>query len=88
MTRDGEGTEEGEALLRLRAPVSERFWRDYGVVVAFVAAALLAVALFRAESVGEGVTFAAVFLGLSLAAVLAGLVVYNLVVAVLLATGR
>lgn len=83
MPPDGE-----EDLLRFRAPVSERFWHDYGVPVAFVATALVALALFRAESVGEGVAFVAVFVGLSLASILAGLAVYNVVVVALLARKR
>lgn len=83
MTRDA-----GKELLRIRVPVSESYWRDYGPPLALLAGALLALALLLAETVGEAVTVAVVFLGLSLGAILAGLAVYNAVVVVLLAAKR
>lgn len=83
MTRDAE-----EGLLRIRLPVSETYWQDYGVPVALLVGALLALALVLADSLGEAVTVAAAFLGLSLGAILAGLAVYNVVVVALLAAKR
>jgi len=83
MSRDSE-----EPVVRLRLPVSESYWREFGPPVAVVAIGLLAVALALAESVREATTMAAVYLGLSAGAIVAGLAVYNVVVAVLLAAGR
>lgn len=83
MTRDAE-----EELLRFRVPVSETYWRDYGVPVAFLVGALLALALLLADTAREAATVAAAFLGLSLGAILAGLAVYNVVVVALLAVKR
>jgi len=83
MPRDPE-----ESVVRLRLPVSETYWREYGPPVALVAGGLLAVAVALAETAGEAATLGAVYLGLSAGAILAGLAVYNVVVAVLLATRR
>jgi len=77
-----------EPIVRLRLPVSESYWREYGPPVALVAGGLLAFALALAENASEAATLAAVYLGLSTGAIVAGLAVYNVVVAVLLATGR
>ena len=83
MARDAEGE-----LLRIRVPVSETYWRDYGVPVTFLAGALLALAVLLADTASEAATVAAAFLGLSLGAVLAGVAVYNVVVVALLAAKR
>lgn len=83
MARDAE-----DELLRIRVPVSETYWRDYGVPVALLVGALLALALVLADTAREAVTVAATFLGLSFGAVLAGFAVYNVVVVALLAAKR
>ncbi|WP_132059587.1 hypothetical protein [Halorussus amylolyticus] len=83
MARDAEGK-----LLRFRTPVSETFFRDYGVPLAFTAGGLLVVALVLADGVVEAATFIGAFVGLSLGSILAGLAVYNVVVVVLLAASR
>lgn len=77
-----------EPLLQFRAPVSGRYWREYGVPVGIVAGGLLVLAVSLAESAGEAAVSAAVYLGLSLGAILSGLAVYNVVVVALLLTQR
>lgn len=79
---------DADDLLRIRVPVSETYWREYGVPVGLLAAALLALAILLADTAREAVTVAAAFLGLSLGAILAGLAVYNVVVIALLAANR
>jgi len=83
MPRDPE-----EPVVRLRLPVSETYWREFGPTMALVAGGLLAVAVALAENPTEAATLGAVYLGLSVGAIVAGLAVYNVVVAVLLATRR
>ncbi|WP_435175105.1 hypothetical protein [Halorussus sp. AFM4] len=72
----------------VRLPVSGDFWRAYGVPLGFVLISLSTVAVAVAADPGRGVVVGATFLGLSVGAVLAGLVVYNVVVALLLAAQR
>ena len=72
----------------VRVPVSGDFWRAYGVPLGFVLVALSAVSVVVASDPGDGAVVGATFLGLSVGAVLAGLVVYNVVVVLLLAAKR
>ncbi|NHN59450.1 MULTISPECIES: hypothetical protein [Halorussus] len=72
----------------VRVPVSGDFWRAYGVPLGFVLVALSTVSVAAASDPGRGVVVGATFLGLSVGAVAAGLVVYNVVVALLLAAMR
>ncbi|MFC4448035.1 hypothetical protein [Halorussus aquaticus] len=75
-------------LLEFRVPVSREFWRAYGVPLGFVLLVPSAVAVAVAREPGDGVVVGATFVALSVGAVLAGLVVYNVVVAALLAAER
>ncbi|WP_134671902.1 hypothetical protein [Halorussus marinus] len=83
MPRDSE-----ESVVRLRLPVSETYWREFGPPVAAVAGGLLAFAVALAETATEAAMLATVYVGLSVGAIAAGLAVYNVVVAVLLVTRR
>ncbi|MFC4553322.1 MULTISPECIES: hypothetical protein [Halorussus] len=83
MERDAEGK-----LLRFRTPVGERFWREYGVPLGFVLTALLCLALLVGGFSTDSLVVAALFVGLSAGAVLAGLAVYNVVVVALLLSRR
>jgi hypothetical protein len=71
--------------LRFRVPVSENFWREYGVHLGLLLLSLTAMAMAVAREPGDGVVVGLVFVGLSLGAVLTGLAVYNVVVAALIA---
>ncbi|UPW00605.1 hypothetical protein M0R88_00535 [Halorussus gelatinilyticus] len=71
--------------LEFRVPVSERFWREYGVHLGLLLLSLSAMAVVIAREPGDGVVVGLVFVALSLGAVLAGLVMYNVVVALLIA---
>ena len=77
--------------LAFRVPVSETYWREYGVPLSLLLAVLglaaVAVAAIRGE-LGDGLVVGATVVGLSVGAVLAGLVVYNVVVAALLVKKR
>lgn len=79
---------DGPRTLRLRVPVSDGYWRDYGASLGFVLAALVVLAVVLARDPGDGLVVAGVFLGLSAGAVLAGLAVYNVVVAAAMARKR
>jgi hypothetical protein len=71
--------------LRFRVPVSENFWREYGVHLGLLLLSLTAMAMTVAREPDDGVVVGLVFVGLSLGAVLTGLAVYNVVVAALIA---
>ncbi len=71
-----------------RVPVSERFWREYGVHLGLLLLSLSSLAVVVAREPGDGVVVGLVVVALSLGAVLAGLVVYNVVVAALLVAKR
>ena len=74
--------------LRLRIPVSDDYWSEYGRILALLLVALAVVAVAFAGEPGEGLVAGAAFLGLSTAAVVTGLVAYNLAVAAMLAGKR
>lgn len=74
--------------LRFRVPVSEGFWREYGRALGLVLVALGVVAVALAREPGDGLVVGATVVGLSVGAILAGLVVYNVVVAALLVVER
>lgn len=82
--------EEGDKrrLLKFRVPVSEDYWHDYGVPLGLLLAALAVVAVILARKPGDGLLVGIAFVGLSAGAVVAGLVVYNVVVAALMAAKR
>lgn len=82
--------EEGDEprLLKFRVPVSDDYWREYGVPLGMLVAALVVVAVVVARQPGDGLLVGAAFLGLSAGAVLAGLVAYNVAVAALIAAKR
>jgi predicted Na+-dependent transporter len=74
--------------IAFRLPVSDGYWHRYGVVLTFLVLLLSAVAVAVAPELGDGVVVGVAFVGLSAGAVFAGLVTYNVVVAVLLAVQR
>ncbi|UPV74680.1 hypothetical protein M0R89_01090 [Halorussus limi] len=74
--------------LEFRVPVSEDFWREYGVHLSVLLLSLSATAVVVAREPGDGIVVGLVVVGLSLGAVLAGLVMYNVVVAALIAAER
>ncbi|MFC7079810.1 hypothetical protein [Halorussus caseinilyticus] len=74
--------------LAFRVPVSDGFWREYGISLGLLVLALSAVAVVAARDPGDGVVVGATFVGLSAGAILAGLAVYNVVVAALIAAKR
>ena len=82
------GRDAGEELLRIRLPVSERYWHDYGGALALVLAGFLGLALLIGGLSTDSLLATALFVGLSAAAVLTGLAVYNVVVVVLLLARR
>jgi len=71
--------------LKFRVPVSESFLQEYGVPLGVLLLSLSSLAVVVAREPGDGIVVGAVFVGLSLGAVLTGLVVYNVVVAALIA---
>lgn len=77
-----------ERPLKLRVPVSDDYWHDYGVPLGFVLAVLTVLAVVLARNPGDGLLVGAAFLGLSAGAVLAGLAVYNVAVAAMIAIKR
>ena len=82
--------EEGDEprLLEFRVPVSDDYWREYGVPLGLLVVTLTVLAVVVARQPGDGLLVGAAFLGLSAGAVLAGLVVYNVVVAAMIAAKR
>ncbi|WP_137285192.1 hypothetical protein [Halorussus salinisoli] len=74
--------------LAFRVPVADDYWHEYGVPLGLLMVALSAVTVLAARDLGDGVVVGATFVGLSAGAVLAGLVVYNVVVAALIAAKR
>jgi hypothetical protein len=74
--------------LRFRVPVSESYWREYGVPLALLLAALGAAAVVAAREPADGLVVGATVVVLSVGAVLAGLLTYNVVVAMLLVGKR
>ena len=74
--------------LKFRVPVSDDYWHDYGVPLAVLLGALALAAVLLARRLGDGLLVGATVVGLSVGAILAGLVVYNVVVAALLAAKR
>jgi hypothetical protein len=83
MREGGEGR-----LLEFRVPVSDDYWHEYGVHLAVLLGGLALVAVLLARELEDGLIVAATVVGLSVSAVLAGLFVYNVVVAALLAVNR
>jgi hypothetical protein len=75
-------------LLEFRVPVSEDYWREYGIPLGLLLAALVVVAVLVARRPGDGLLVGVAFLGLSVGAMLAGLVAYNVAVAALIAAKR
>jgi hypothetical protein len=71
-----------------RVPVSESYWREYGVPLGLLLVALGVVAVVAASEFGDGLVVAVTVISLSVGATLAGLVVYNVVVAALLVRKR
>jgi hypothetical protein len=71
--------------LKFRVPVSEDYWHDYGVPLAVLLGVLALAAVLLARRLGDGLLVGATVVGLSVGAILAGLVVYNVVVAALIA---
>lgn len=81
-------SDDEQRLLKFRLPVSGSYWREYGVPLGLLVVVLVVVALVVARKPGDGLLVGLAFLGLSVGAVLAGLVVYNVVVAALIAVNR
>ncbi|WP_115864374.1 hypothetical protein [Halorussus litoreus] len=75
-------------LVRFRMPVSEDYWREYGVPLALLLGTLGAAAVVAARELDDGLVVGATVVGLSVGAVLAGLLVYNVVVIALLVAQR
>ncbi|GAA0229274.1 hypothetical protein ACFFQF_13120 [Haladaptatus pallidirubidus] len=65
-----------EPLLNLRAPISARVWSDYAAPIALMTGVLLA--LMFAVAGAEAVSVVAVFVGLCVGLLAAGLLTYNL----------
>ncbi|SIR23303.1 hypothetical protein SAMN05421858_1926 [Haladaptatus litoreus] len=68
--------ERQEPLLKLRAPISTGVWSDYAAPLALMTGVLL-VLMFAVAGV-EAVSVVAVFVGLCVGVLAAGLVAYNL----------
>lgn len=69
---------------KFRVPVSDTYWHDYGVPLGFLLTIFTVVAVLIAQNPTDGLLVGGAFVALSLGAVLAGLAVYNVVVAVLI----
>lgn len=75
-------------LLKFRVPVSDDYWHEYGVPLGLLLVTLTVVAMVFARRPDDGLLVGVTFVGLSAGAILAGLVVYNVVVAALIAVKR
>ncbi|WP_049970010.1 hypothetical protein [Haladaptatus cibarius] len=69
--------ERREPLLKLRAPISTDVWSDYAAPLALMTVVLLALMVAGVEAV----SVVAVFVGLCMGVLAAGLVAYNLLMA-------
>ncbi|WP_158056207.1 hypothetical protein [Halorussus halophilus] len=77
-----------ERVLRVRVPVSEGYWRDYGAPLALLLAVLLGLAFLLGGLSTDAFLVGVLFVGLSLSAIVAGLIAYNVAVMALLAARR
>ena len=74
--------------IEFRVPVSDDYWHDYSVPLAVLLGVLALAAVLLARRLGDGLVVGAAVIGLSIGAILAGLFVYNVVVAALIAAKR